>query len=274
MSAAEAIATFPRRPLRLAATPGRTINRILLFGLSVAAAIPAAYWSVTTFQEGQLYARLKSHGVAGQATAAEGQCRAVRLRLTNDKAQVGCDLDVTYRTAQEQGDRTFTSRVRYNGSDRNFPVDILYDPEAPDRAMLAQEVANGQGWTGYGIAGLLWLLALLPLILWRVVSQRGLAAAARSPRPVAVRVSHTVRVMPTNHLEVHFATASGKIVHDIFDRPHEPLLLPPPSPEIEPGNWALGLEGKNGRAHLLDRELRFLDLDENERRAVLAAAAR
>ena len=59
---------------------------------------------------------------------------------------------------------------------------------------------------------------------------------------------------------------------DTFPIPAMPLQVPPPAGAPADQQWVLALKAPNGRHYVLDSELAWLDLTDDERAGVLSAA--
>jgi hypothetical protein len=163
-----------------------------------------------------------------------------------------------------------TAPAHLDGRMPIFTPPAFYDPRAPERVMLKPEMDRDLGWDEtFGPYVLLIIPAIL-LGLFFATSRRGLAAAARSPRPLAVAIEKVGRA-PNKYWVRFRAPGAAKSYVDTF-KGTTPLLIRPPQGAPPGEEWALALVSPGGRPHLLDQQLAWLDLTDEERSAVLAAA--
>ena len=262
---------FPTRPLGRPDTPGRRKARLWVPLLTLLAALPALYWTVTSWQVESLRRDLAARGVEAEILDSQGTCYGVRGRITRETSTTGCDLTIRYRLRGEHGGEVRTAEVRSNGEQPLFAPPALYDPDDPSRVMLKPEVDAGISTQHVVITAILWLMPALVLLVGWALTRPGLARAARDPRPVLVPIVQAVQV-GHGQLHVKFETPSGRQVTDAFQNAM-PFLVPAPAGEDPGRDWALALLGRNGRPYLLDSRLEYLDFTENERSAIRAAAA-
>ncbi len=118
------------------------------------------------------------------------------------------------------------------------------------------------------------LLLLIPgtvLAIFFFTSRRGLAKAARDPRPVIVPIEKVIRQPGKMYVHSRPPGAAKPFV-DTFVEPATPLLVRPPAGAPPDQHWALALQSPRGRTYVLDSRLAPLDLTDEERTAVLNAA--
>jgi hypothetical protein len=263
---------FPRRPLALRPDPRRRRNRILLLGAALLLALPSLYWGYQSVHSAMLRADLKARGVrAAETLGAEGDCTSRRSRISGEETPIDCWLDATYRLRPEEGGALRTAPVHLEGAAPIFTPTAIYDPQDPDRVMLEPELERAMTWSE--LLGPIFLLFLpgLVLLAFFFTSRRGLARAARNPAPVIVPVEKAIQQPGKIYLHSRLPGAARPHV-DVFALPHAPLLVPPP-PGASPGQqWVLALKAPNGRHYVLDSELAWLDLPEDERSRLLSAA--
>jgi len=264
-----AIDVFPKRPLALAKVPGRAIRRVLLLLLAILLALPALYWGNITLQRSQLQQDLRARGVrADEVIDLKGDCYSRRNRYSGIDRPIDCWLAMTYRLRTEHGGAVLTTDVHLDGAMPIFTPAAFYDPLNPTRAMLKPEMDRSLGWDEtYGPA-LLLLPSLITLLVFFLTARRGLARAARDPKPIIVPIEKMIR--QPGRLYIHIRVpGSDKIRVDSFANPLVPLLVRPPpgAPPDQP--WTLALLGSNGRGYALDDQLSALDLTPVERARVL-----
>lgn len=265
---------FPRRPLKLAADPGRRNRRILLLAITVLLALPALYWGSIAWRSAQLRSDLRARGVeAAETIGTEGDCYSRRNRLSGAERPIDCWLTLTYRLRPEEGGAVRTAPVHLEGRAPIFTPRAFYDPQNPDRVMLQPEMDREMTWSeSIGPLSLL-LLPAATLLVFFFTSRRGLAKAAQNPDPLIVPVEKLHRQMPANKLYVHFQPpGAARPLCDVFPGGASPLLVPPPLGAHPDQQWVLALKARNGRPYLLDSALAYLDLTDDERARVLSAA--
>jgi len=268
---ASIIDVFPRRPIALAKDSKRWRDRMLLLVAVLITALPSLYWGHISWQRAALQQDLRARGVqADEVIEAEGDCYSRRNRYSGAERPIDCWLTLTYRLRPEEGGRVITAPAHLDGRMPIFTPPAFYDPQAPERVMLKPEMDRDLGWDEtFGPYFLLVIPAIL-LGLFFATARRGLAAAARAPHPLAVAIEYVGRA-PNKYWVRFRAPAAAKSHVDTF-RGATPLMIAPP-PGSPPGEeWALALLSPNGRPYLLDARLAWLDLSEEERAAVLAAA--
>jgi hypothetical protein len=136
--------------------------------------------------------------------------------------------------------------------------------------MLKPEIDRELTWSEtIGPAALL-LLPAVALAFFFFGGRRGLAKAAANPQPLIVPIEKVMHHQ--NKIYVHSrAPGAARAAVDAFTNPAAPLLVRPPADAPEGQQWGLALMGPK-RPYLLDSQLAWLELDEAERAAVLAAA--
>ena len=269
---ASVIDLFPRRPIALARDKPRTTRRILLLAVTLALALPALYWGAQSWQSASLRADLRARGVrAAETLDADGDCTSRRSRLSGAERPIDCWFDLTYRLRPEEGGGLRKAQVHHEGRAPIFTPPAIYDPLDPGRVMLEPEMEREMSWSE--LLGPLFLL-LLPattLLVFFVTSRRGLAKAAASPDPLIVAIEKVIRQPNKLYLHTRVPGAERPAV-DVFAGSAAPLQVPPPPGTPPDWQWALALKGPNGRHYVLDSELAWLDLADEERRRLLEAA--
>lgn len=274
MSESPVLDAFPRRAIRLAATPGRRRARIvglifclLLFG-------PSLYWGAVRWHEASLRADLRERGVmAAETRGGDGSCSARRSRLSGDETPLGCDYEIAYVLRPEHGGGERTANVHLEGDSPIFTPPIYYDPRDPSRAMLKPEIDRDPSFSQWAAPYLLLLLPLAALLWWWFSGRHGLARAAARPDPLIAPIDSAVRQMPANRLTVRFRPeGQANLSVTTFGPGVEPLLVRPPAGAPEGQQWLLALRSPKGRCYALDAGLADLDLTEEERSAIRNAA--
>jgi hypothetical protein len=270
---APVLEVFPRRPLRLARDPKRQRRRLGLLAFAVVLTLPAAYWGWQSVRSAMLRADLTARGVrAADTMNAEGDCYSRRSRISGTERAIDCWLNLTYRLRPEEGGEIRTAPVHLEGAAPIFTPPAIYDPADPSRVMLEPELERAMTWSELLGPVFLLFLPALALIPFFAGVRRGLARAAARPDPVIVPIERMLHQARANRLYVHFRAPGGaKPIVDSFAG-EAPLLVHPPSGSPPDQQWALALRGPGGRPYLLDSALAWLELQEGERRAVLAAA--
>src|SRR4051812_24389656 len=263
---------FPRRPLRLASDPKRTRNRALLLALAALLALPSLYWGNQAWQSTSLRADLRARGVrAPETLGAKGDCTARRSRLSGSERPIGCWFTLSYRLRPEEGGTVREAQVHIEGWPSIFTPPAIYDPRNPGRVMLEPELERAMTWSE--LLGPLFLL-LLPataLLVFFATSRRGLAKAAANPEPVIVPVEKVIRQpgRTTIHTRV---PGTARPYADTFAKAETALLVPPPPGAPADQQWVLALKSPKGRHYVLDSQLAWLDLPDDERNRLLSAA--
>lgn len=268
---ATVVEVFPRRPLKLAPNPKRRNARILLLAVTLLAALPALYWGSNAWQNAQLRADLRVRGVqAANTLDAEGDCLS-RRTISDPNEPISCDFTVSYEIRPEEGGGVRRNEMHLDGGSPIFTPPVIYDPQDPDRAMFKPEVDRDMGWSEMiGPFALLLIPATLLLVFF-LTSRRGLSRAAANPQPLVVAVERADRNQGRLYLHTR-APGAAKAAVDTFSGPLMPLLVPPPPTSNPEQQWALALGSPGRRHYVLDSELALLDLTDDERSAVLAAA--
>jgi len=269
---ASVIDLFPRRPLGLRADPARRNKRILLLVLSLLLALPAFYWGYQSVHSAMLRADLKARGVrAAETLDAEGECTSRRSRYGGTESPIGCWLDVTYRLRPEEGGALRTAPAHLEGRAPIFTPTAIYDPQDPDRIMLEPEMERPMTWSELIGPIFLLLFPAVALLFWFATSRRGLARAARNPDPVIVPVEKVIR--QPGRLTIHTRLpGASRPYGDTFTKSESPLQVPPPAGAGADQQWVLALKSPSGRHYVLDSQLAWLDLPEDERNRLLSAA--
>jgi hypothetical protein len=269
---ASVIDLFPRRPLRLRTDPKRMKWRIIGFAASVLLALPALYWGSQAVNSAMLRADLKARGVrAAETMDAVGDCTSSRSRLSGSERAIGCWFDVTYRLRPEEGGEVRTAQAHLEGRAPIFTPTAIYDPRDPSRVMLEPEMERPMTWSE--LLGPLFLL-LLPafaLLAFFATSRRGLAKAARNPDPVIVAVEKVIRQPGRTVIHTRIPGAA-RTYADTFAKAETALLVPPPAGSPADRQWVLALKSPGGRHYVLDSQLAWLDLPDDERNRLLSAA--
>jgi hypothetical protein len=269
---ASIIDLFPRRPLGLRADPARTKRRILLLAASVLLALPALYWGYQSVHSAMLRTDLKARGVrAAETMDAEGNCTSRRSRYSGAETPIDCWLNVTYRLRPEEGGAVRTEPAHLEGRAPVFAPTAIYDPQDPGQVMLEPEMERPMTWSELLGPVFLLLLPAIALLFFFASSRRGLARAARNPDPVVVPVEKVIRQPAKLYLHTRMPGAARPCV-DVFANPAMPLLVPPPPDAPADQQWVLALRSPRGRPHVLDSELAWLDLTDEERSRLLSAA--
>lgn len=269
---ASVIDLFPRRPLRLRTNPKRTKWRIVSLAATFLLALPALYWGYQAADSFMLRADLKARGVrAAETMDAEGDCTSRRSRLSGTESPIGCWFNVTYRLRPEEGGEVRTALAHLEGRAPIFTPTAIYDPRDPGRVMLEPEMERPMTWSE--LLGPIFLLILpaLALLIFFATSRRGLAGAARNPDPVIVPVEKVIR--QPGRLTIHTRIpGAGRPYADTFGIPETALQVPPPTGAPADQQWVLALKSPNGRHYVLDSQLAWLDLPDDERNRLLSAA--
>ena len=269
---ASVIDLFPRRPLRLRTDPKRTKRRILLLAATLLLALPALYWGYQSAHSFMLRADLTARGVrAAETMDAEGDCTSRRNRISGEERPIDCWFDVTYRLRPEEGGAVRTAPAHLEGRPPIFTPTAIYDPQDPDRVMLEPEMERAMTWSELLGPVFLLLFPAIALLFFFAASRRGLAKAARNPDPVIVPVEKVIR--QPGRLIVHTrAPGAPRPYADSFANPETALQVPPPLGAPADQQWVLALKSPNGRHYVLDSQLAWLDLPDDERNRLLSAA--
>jgi hypothetical protein len=269
---ASVVEVFPRRPLALAKNSRRRNWRIVLLIVALLSALPAAYWGYQTWSGQLLRADLRARGVrAADTMVADGECTSRRSRLGNSSRPIACWFTVSYRLRPEEGGTERKAEMRLEGGSPIFTPPVIYDPEDPGRAMLQPEVERAMTWSELlGPIALLLIPAMI-LVAFFATARRGLAAAAANPRPLVVAIEQAIRQPGRIFLHTR-APGADKTMVDTFSAPAMPLLVSPPVDTSDEQQWALALKSPKGRHYVLDSELAWLDLTQEERSRLLNAA--
>lgn len=267
---ADIVDLFPRRPLTLARVPGRTARRAFLLLVAALLALPSLYWGNIAWQSQQLRQDLRERGVrADEALDLTGDCYSRRNRYSGAERPIDCWLDLTYRA--EAGGAVRTAPVHLDGRMPIFTPPAYYDPQDPSRVMLKPEMDRELGWDeAYGPLFLLIMPAIV-LAIFFFTGRRGLAAAARDPKPLIVPIEKVIRQPQKLYIHSRPPGAPRPFV-DAFAHPATPLLVPPPPGSPPDQQWALALLSPKGRSYLLDSQLASLELSDEERATLLNAA--
>jgi hypothetical protein len=269
---ASVIELFPRRPLGLRADPKRRKQRILLLAVIALLALPALYWGYQSVHGAMLRADLKARGVrAAETMDAEGDCTSRRSRVSGSESPIGCSFAVTYRLRPEEGGEVRTAQAHLEGSAPIFTPTAIYDPQDPGRMMLEPEMEREMTWSELLGPVFLLLIPAVALVAFFATSRRGLARAARNPDPVIVPVEKVIRQPAKLYLHTRMPGAARPCV-DVFPNPTMPLQVPPPPGAGADQQWVLALRSRKGRPYVLDSELAWLDLTDEERSRLLSAA--
>jgi hypothetical protein len=269
---ASVIELFPRRPLKVRSDSRRRRGRILLLGFALLLALPALYWGTRSIQSALLRTDLQAGGVrAAETMDAEGDCTSRRSRMSGEESPIDCALNVTYRLRPEEGGAVRTAPVHLEGAAPIFTPTAIYDPKDPSRVMLEPEMTRSMTWSELIGPVFLLLLPALALLVFFATSRRGLAKAARAPDPLIVPVEKVFR-QPRKTVIHTRAPGAPRPVADSFTQPEMPLLVPGPACAPADQQWVLALRAPGGRHHVLDSQLAWLDLSDEERRRLLSAA--
>lgn len=267
-----AVDAFPRRPLRLASDPKRARNRLLLLLTALLLTGPSLYWGHDAWQSGQLRRDLRARGVeAVEVSDSEGDCTSRRNRLSATSEPIGCEVTLTYTLRPEEGGGQRTATLHLDGGMPIFTPAVVYDPTDPGRAMLKPEMDREMDWDELLGPILLLIIPGIVFLIWLLGGRRGLARAAASPDPVAVPIERVIRQPGKMYVHSRPPGAERAFV-DTFPAPSGPLLVRPPVDAPPEQQWALALRHPKGRTYLLDGALAWLDLTDEERRAVVQAA--
>jgi hypothetical protein len=269
---ASVIHVFPRRPLKLAPDPKRRKRRLSILLLAALLAAYPLYWSFGLWQESRLRADLRDHGArAADTRQTGGSCMSRRSRLSGAERPIGCTLEISYDVRDEHGGGTRDASLRLEGREPIFTPTAIYDPADPSRVMLAPEVERDATWSErIGPIALL-LPALITLLVFFLTTRRKLAKAASSPEPVAVAIEKVIRQPAKLYLHTR-APGDARVVVSSFPNPEQPLIVPTPAGAPADQQWVLALRTPDGRHFVLDSALAWLDMSDEERRALLAAA--
>ena len=265
---ASVLDVFPRRPIGLARDSRRTRNRLLLLAVTVLLALPSLYWARQSWQSASLRADLRARGVrAAETLDATGDCTSRRSRLSGTERPIDCWFDLTYRLRPEEGGGLRKAQVHHEGRAPIFTPAAIYDPQDPGRVMLAPEMEREMNWSELFGPVFLLIFPAATLLVFLMTSRRGLAKAARSPDPLIVPIEKVIR--QPNKLYLHTrAPGAARPAVSAFPAPAMPLQVPGPGD----GQWVLALRSPDGRHYVLDADLAWLDLTDDERARLLAAA--
>jgi hypothetical protein len=263
---------FPRRPLRLAKNPKRTRNRALLLVTALLLTLPSLYWGNIAWQSGQLRRDLRANGVqAVNVSDSRGDCASRRNRLSGTSNPISCEVTLSYELRPEEGGGTRTATLHLDGRMPIFTPSVYYDPADPGRAMLKPEMERAMQWDELLGPILLLIIPGIVFLIWLFGGRRGLKQAAANPEPIIVPIEKVIRAPAKMYIHSRPPGAPRAFV-DTFPAPTQPLLVRPPEGSPGEQQWALALLHPKGRSYLLDSELAWLDLTDQERAAVLAAA--
>jgi hypothetical protein len=275
MSASPVLDAFPRRPISLAATPGRKRGRIIGLVICLLLFGPSVYWGVINWREAGLRADLRARGVMAAETRDNGggTCTVRRARLSGNETPQGCDFTITYTLRSEEGGGERQAAVHIEGREPIFTPTAYYDPQDPSRVMLKPEIDRDPGFSEQWNWAILLLLPFAALLWWWLSGRRGLAKAAAAPDPVIAPIEQAIRQMPANRLVLTFRPPGAPRQSVTTLGPgEEPLLVRPPAGAPEGEQWLLALRTPGGRAYALDARLRDLALSDEERTAIQNAA--
>jgi len=161
--------------------------------------------------------------------------------------------------------------LRLDGGEPIFTPSAIYDPADPSRVMLAPEVERSATWSErIGPIALL-LPALITLLIFFLTTRRKLAKAATDPEPLSVAIEKVIRQPGKLYLHTR-APGDAKVVVSTFPDPEQPLIVPTPPDAPADQQWVLALRTGDGRHFVLDSALGWLEMSDEERRAVLSAA--
>lgn len=269
---ASVLELFPRRPIALARDGRRTTRRALLLAVTLLLALPSLYWGWQSWQSASLRADLRARGVrAAETLDATGDCTSRRSRLSGTERPIDCWFDLTYRLRPEEGGGLRQAQVHHEGRAPIFTPAAIYDPLDPGRVMLEPEMARAMTWSELLGPIFLLLFPAATLLVFVLTSRRGLARAAARPEPLLVPIEKVIR--QPNRLYLHTrAPGAARPAVTAFASPALPLQVPPPPGDADQRQWVLALKAPNGRHYVLDHELAWLDLGEEERRRLLDAA--
>jgi hypothetical protein len=269
---APVIDQFPRRPLRLRSDSRRSRKRLVLLALCLLLGLPACYWGYQSIHGAILRADLKARAVrAAETLGAEGDCTSRRSRISGEETPIDCWLTATYRLRPEEGGALRTAPVHLEGRAPIFTPAAIYDPQDPGRVMLEPELERSMTWSELLGPVFLLLFPAIALLFFFASSRRGLAKAARNPEPVVVPVEKVIRQSGKTIVHTREAGAPRPFV-DSFAAPEMPLVVPPPVGAAAEQEWVLALKAPGGRHYVLDAELAWLDLADDERSRLLSAA--
>lgn len=269
---ADVLHVFPRRPLELASDKCRTRGRILLLAVAALLTLPALYWGNISWQRAQLQQDLRARGLlAAEVLDLDGDCYSRRNRYSGTERPIDCWLQITYRLRPEEGGSVRTAPAHLDGRMPLFTPPAYYDPADPGRVMLKPEMDRTLGWDETFGPFLLLVIPAIVLAIFFFTARRGLAKAARDPKPLIVPIEKMIR--QGNKLYTHSRPpGAARPFVDSFVAPAAPLLVPPPGGSPPDQQWGLALLSPTGRSYLLDDRLACLELSDHERAAVLRAA--
>lgn len=256
------LTAFPRRPIALAgAAKDRRSRQLWLAGALLLLLVPI-FVGYSAWQRMSLRADLDARGVGADVIDAEGSCSS-RRGIT-----LGCTYQVRYRLRPEDGGGERQGSVYVPGSGpRIFAPPARYDPQNPDRIMSEADLARGEPFMNVAAPiGAFALLSGLCLLVWYAIGKPTLTRAAAAPRPVLVPIIRTAQRPKTNILDVWFERPGGGEAMQGFAN------VAPFTVEAGDRRLALALLGPNDKPILLRHDLSELDLTEEERAAILAAA--
>ena len=263
MSEAAVLEAFPRRPINVVGAKTKAVrfrNGIIIFLLLC---LPAAWLTNKLVRENDLRTDLAARGVSVDTLSTEGECMS-RRGVLEDEPQ-GCWLDVTYQVRPEDGGGERTVNTYIRGAAPILPPDTVYDPENPDRMMLAPMVADSLSTSELFITGIAIVVPLAFLALWMLNLTRGLEAAARDPQPLFVPVGDVTDA--GNYTHTKLTAPSGRTFTGVI-RGARPFLMD----SADGTRRGLALMGPKGKPQILDDGLKTIELTEDERRRIFDAA--
>ena len=181
---------------------------------------------------------------------------------------LGCTYQVRYRLRPEEGGGERQGTVYVPGSGpRIFAPPARYDPQHPDRIMSEADLARGEPFMNVAMpVGIFGLLSGLCLLVWFAIGKPTLRRAAAMPRPVLLPIIRTAQRPKTNIIDVTFERPGGGEAMQGFAN-SLPFIV-----EDADRRFALALLGPKDRPVLLRNDLGELQLTDEERAAIFAAA--
>lgn len=256
---------FPDRPLGLTRRVGGWRTPRVFAAIALVLLIPTLIGTWYLAGEYALRQTLRDQGVVARTLSLDGECvTRQRSRGTRCTAVARYVVQPVHGGGEREATVTFHRRPMVILG--NLPA-MVYDPADSSRAMPREELGSAPS-AGYFIAvlspGLLMLVfAGVAVSSWR--RSRRVADATGSPAFISVR---NILRSTANELTLVFEDPrTGKPVRAYYDTGVMPLLVT----GQDGGLQVLALVSSGGEAYPLDDRLAFLDLSDEERRAVLGS---
>ncbi len=253
---------FPRRPIALAGVRKDRKSRLLwLLGALLLLLVPL-YVGYEAWRRTSLRAELNARGLSADVIEADGSC-TYRRGVT-----LGCTYQLRYRLRPEEGGGERQGTVYVPGSGpRVFAPPARYDPLNPDRIMSEADLARGEPVMNVAMPiGIFGLLSALCLLVWYAIGKPSLTRAAAAPRPALVPITRTVQRPKTTIVDIWYERPGGGEAMQGFAN-GMPFTV-----QSGDRQSALALLGPKDKPILLRQDLSELELTDEERAAILAAA--